>query len=95
MAVEELLSEKNILQIAILSGFFFFGDWIYRLIIYNLKRRINSHVLGFIFSLGLILLVSSVPILLIDIILTKTSTSFGWLLSGIILIACLVKYYFT
>lgn len=89
----ELFSENNVVEIAILASFFFFGDWIYNLIINNLKERIHNHLLGFIISLAIVLFISSVPILLVSLILTNPSSSFGWILSGIILLACLIKYY--
>jgi hypothetical protein len=93
MIISELFTENNAVQIAILAGFFFFGDWIYSLIINNLKKRTHNSILGFLFALGIILLISSVPILLVNVILTNPSSSFGWILSAGILVACLIKYY--
>jgi len=92
MILEQLLIEKNILEIAILACFFFFGDWIYNIIISGVRRRIRSSVIGFIISLVFSVLIASVPILLVEFILTKDSSGWGWILSGVILVACFIKF---
>lgn len=88
-----LLTENNLVQIAILAGFFFFGDWIYNLIIRNIKRGVNNHIIGFIISLIIIFLIASVPILLVNVILTNIQSMWGWALSGLILLICFIKFY--
>jgi hypothetical protein len=93
MILTDFFTESNVIQIAILAGFFFFGDWIYSLIINNIRKRVNSSILGFVISLVIVLLISSVPILLADLILTNVSSTWGWILSGIILVACFIKFY--
>lgn len=93
MNIWGLLTEKNAVQIAVLAAFFFFGDWIYNLIINNIKKRVHNHIIGFAISLAIILLIASVPILLVDLIIEKAPVMYGWTLSVVILIVCLIKFY--